>query len=273
MADDINIDAIEKDQEQAAEIVKPPRPRRYNRRASDRQTVKSSAWLISFTDVMALMLTFFVLLFSMSNPDPAKWELMKGDLKDTLQQNKQASDKTTQGKALNRGAQDTININKVDFEKALSLSYLEKLFQKQIDQDPLLKQIIMMKTNNGLIISLPQQLLFSAGQAAVGKEGEKALFNLAGILSRVKNRVEIVGHTDPRNISGDQFRSNWELSLARATNVAGILEKVGYTNNVTVRGHGSARYSDLSVEIPLLTRRDLSRRVDIVIMEDDGRSF
>ena len=252
-------------EETEAAVVKPMRIRRYGRRAGDKQNQRSSIWLISFTDVMALMLTFFVLLFSMSDPNKEKWEMLAEEFKENLSQ--------FQGQPLNRGAQDTINIDKVNYSRALSLSYLGKLFSKQISDEAILSSVKVMEMDGGLILSLPQRLLFDSGQATVKEAGVEALYSLAGVLNRIKNRIEIVGHTDPRRISGDQFPSNWELSLARAANVAGVLENVGYDNPLTIRGHASARFSDLDEALPIEQRRDLSRRVDIVIMEDDGQKM
>ena len=82
-----------------------------------------------------------------------------------------------------------------------------------------------------------------------------------------------MGHTDPRPITSDRFASNWELSLSRAANIAAVLENVGYDRPVTVRGYASARFDDISETVPISERLDLSRRVDIVIMEDDGRKM
>ena len=259
-------DVVDEDEEaEEVAVAKPIRVRRYGRRAGDKQRQVSSTWLISFTDVMALMLTFFVLLFSMSSPNKEKWEMLTEEFQENLNQ--------FQGQPLNRGAQDTINIDKVNFTRALSLSYLEKLFLKQISDEAILSAVKIMKIDGGLILSLPQRLLFDSGQASVKEAGVEALYSLAGVLNRIKNRIEIVGHTDPRRVSGDQFPSNWELSLARAANVAGVLEDVGYGNSLTIRGHASARFNDLSEAMPIEQRRDLSRRVDIVIMEDDGRKM
>jgi chemotaxis protein MotB len=90
-----------------------PIMRRYGRRAGDAQG--SSAWLVSFTDVMALMLTFFVLLFAMSHPKEEEWD----EFTDTVQENFNRFN----GQVLNRGQQDAINIEKVNWSKALDLNY------------------------------------------------------------------------------------------------------------------------------------------------------
>ena len=250
-----------KEQQAAAEIKIAPR-RRFNRRAGDNDGGSASTWLISFTDVMALMLTFFVLLFSMASPDEGKW--------DKLTQTAQESFNRFYGKPLHRGSEDAVNIDKINFSRALNLNYLKSIMAKLVKEEPILNDIRLISFDQRLIISLPQNLLFDSGQAEVKERGRKALFALSGTLSRIKNRLEVVGHTDPRPVTGGEFKSNWELSLARAANVAAVLETVGYTKPVKIRGHASARYYDLPLTLSEESRLDMSRRVDIVVMEDDG---
>lgn len=257
----------DKDVDKEDEVkVQPATPRRrFNRRRGDRGRGTASTWLLSFTDVMALMLMFFVLLFSMSNPDPAEWEKLAYTAKENFNR--------FQGRPLNRGAQDAINIERVNFSRALDLNYLKAIIANMIEQEPNLSKITMMLDGGGLIISLPQDLLFDSEQASVKEQGNRALFTLAGTLSRIKNRIEVVGHTDPRPISSAEFPSNWELSLTRAANVAAVLENVGYSRPITVRGHAAARYYDLPPTLSNSEKFDLSRRVDIVVMEDDGKGL
>ncbi len=239
--------------------------RRFNRRLGDEGGASgSSTWLVSFTDVMALMLTFFVLLFAMSNPDQKDWE----EFTEQIQENFNKFYGDTQ----QRGAQDAINIEKVNFSQALDLRYLSALFNKLIEQEPTLNVVTLTTNGNSLVVSLPQNLLFETGQADIKSAANKALFTLAGSLRRIKNRIEVVGHTDPRPTRGGYgYPSNWELSLARAISVASLLENVGYDRPILVRGQAAGRYYDLPTAMSEIERLDLSRRVDVVIMEDDGR--
>ena len=238
------------------------RTRHYGRRMGDQKNT-GSAWLVSFSDVMALMLTFFVLLFAMSNPKEKEWN----EFTDTVNENFNRF----YGRPLNRGTQDAINIEKINFSKALNLNYLRVIIEDLIEKEPGLNAVKLINQRGALIISLPQNMLFETGRAAIKSEANKALFTLAGSLTRIKNRVEIVGHTDPRPITSGRFESNWHLSLARAANVAAVLENVGYESTVVVRGQAAGRYADIPASLGEVERLDLSRRVDIVIMEDDGK--
>ncbi len=240
------------------------KPRYYRRRrrlSPDGQG--SSTWLISFTDVMALMLTFFVLLFAMSSPQKEKWE----DLTNNVQENFNKF----YGQPLNRGTEDSLSIEKVNFSKALNLSYLKAIIEKLIAQEENLQGIELIELPDRLIISLPQQLMFEAGQAEIKSEANKALFSLAGTLNRIKNSIEVVGHTDPTPVQTVRYDSNWSLSLYRALNVAAVLENLGYNKNITVRGMASGRYFDLNGDFTEQQKLSLSRRVDIVVLKDDGK--
>lgn len=243
-------------------------PRIIGRRRNDPGPAGAPMWLLTFTDVMALMLTFFVLLFTMTVPTEDAWDEMVAALQNEFN--------SFYGAAFTEGTEDTINLNRIDFDEALNINYLSALMEAEVKQNDLLKNVRLITMNDRLIVSLPSELLFAAGDAMVQENGSRALYALGGILNRIKNKIEVIGHADPRPIEGitNKFGNNWELSLARAGNVAAILKNVGYNRPLTIRGNSSGRYQDLA-KLTTMTdseKLDLSRRVDIVVMDNDGRS-
>ncbi len=233
------------------------------RKKFEDRDAQTNLWLITITDIMALMLTFFVLLYSMSSPREKQWE----ETVAALNNNFNAEYSPPQ----QDGMQDTVNIDKVDFGRATDLRYLRSVIEETLAHDETLKGVEIIAQRGRMILSLPQDMLFEPGRAEVNARGQQALFAIGGALSRIKNAIEVVGHADPRAIENNQtFRTNWDLSLARAMRVAGILENVGYPKPIAVRGMSSARYDDLDPAIPEARRLDLSRRVDIVILKDKG---
>ncbi len=225
---------------------------------------KVPLWLITFTDVMALMLTFFVLLYSMSVPQEDKWNEISDALTTKLNR--------FEGASFNSGSQDVINIDRVDQSRALDLGYLKALVTSALKRKGI-KDVFVFQNADRLIVSLPSDLLFKTGRADIQLGGKKVLFVLGGVLSRVKNRIEIAGHADPRPFQGQNngpYFTNWELSLARSASVAAVLSDVGYRREITIRGLSSARFEELPEDMDIDLRYDLSRRVDIVLMNDDG---
>lgn len=223
-------------------------------------------WLITFTDVMALMLTFFVLLYAMSVPQIEKWEGISSAL--SFKFNK------FEGDSFNAGSQDVINIDKISTSKALDLRYLKTIITSLLKERGI-EEALIYQNDKRLIVSLPSELLFESGSAQIGLDGKKVLFAVGGILARVKNRIEVVGHTDPNPINDDKamYRNNWELSLARAAALSAVLYEVGYSEDIAIRGLSSARYDEMSADASQEERYKLSRRVDIILMEDDGYRY
>ncbi len=224
----------------------------------------TSLWLITFTDVMALMLTFFVLLYSMSVPEEDDWKNITKGLQNQFTKTYSAES--------NEGPQDTISIEKIDFSKAQSLTYLNSVLANAISKDERLKNVSLIPQVDSLIVSVPQELLFESGRSEVSPKGKQVLYAMGNTMSRIRNRIEVIGHTDLQPIQNPdtQYDSNWELSLARAASVSSILENAGYTRPVIVRGLSSSRYEDLPEEMSEEERLSLARRVDIVLMPDDG---
>jgi chemotaxis protein MotB len=227
----------------------------------------SLLWLITFTDIMGLMLTFFVMMFAMSTPEEKPFAEMTSAL--------QSEFNRFYGRILNAGPEDSIDISRIDYDRALDIKYLEALMRSLVDRNQSLKtSVTLMPQDTHLMMSLPEDMLFDVGKAEIRENSTKALFALGGTFSRMKNSIELVGHADPRPMEGDKnspFASNWDLSLARAVAVAAALDKVGYTQPVAVRGASSGRYQDLEGIPDEKQRLDLSRRVDIDIMNHDGR--
>lgn len=223
-------------------------------------------WLISFTDVVALMLTFFVLLFSMSHPKEDAWTEMKMALIDQFA--------SFYSEPLFQGRLDFIDLRMTAFQEALDLSYLETLLNTAVTENKSLSDIKLTNQGTHLVLSFPEKLLFSSGDDTITKTGDEAIFALTGVLSGIANRIEIIGHADPTPISGNaKFKSNWELSLSRALSVAGRIRDKGYDRSLRVIGASSGRYGDISDSFSESERKALSRRVDIVLMEDDGRKL
>lgn len=237
----------------------------YNRRLGDGGSGGTPIWLISFTDVMALMLTFFVMLFAMSDTKSKSLADVMSSLKSELNK--------YYGRPLSQGQVDTINLDRINFDKALNINYLASIFVRLIQENEALDVVSIQVMEDHLILSLPQSLLFAPARAELSDDGARALYALGGALTRMKNQVEIVGHADPRPVTSENARydQNWALSLGRALSVSATLQSVGYDQPMILRGLGSGRYQDLPQDMPEAQKMDLSRRVDIIIHNHDGR--
>jgi len=220
----------------------------------------SRAWIVTFTDLVSLMLTFFVMLFAMSNVKVDRWEAMTDALSRTLSPNNGAVPATATAK---------FNVATVVRKAAINLDYLAGVLQETVVADQLLSQSRIVRLEDRLIIALPGDLLFQPGKAELSARARDALFSLGGVLRNLGNEIGVNGHTDPVPPVDSIYPSNWELSLARALSVAEALRHAGYPQDIVSYGFADSRFGELP-DLPLDQRRALGRRVDIVILPYRG---
>ncbi len=221
----------------------------------------SQAWLITFTDLTALMLTFFVLLFSMSEVQQGAWNAVVQSLAIKLNPVKA-------GPTQNRASQ--VPVTEIFIPKAVDLDYFRRVLADKVRGVEVLEQAVIQPLDDRLVISLPADALFERGSATLTEEAVNAAMVLSDALLVVGNRVDVIGHTDPDPVQSPAYPSNWELSLARATAMALALRDSGYPNQVSAFGYADSRFEDLSFELSEERRYQLGRRVDIVVRERAG---
>lgn len=226
----------------------------------ERDHKASQMWLLTFTDLVSLMLTFFVMLFSMSNVKLDRWDNVIDSLSQSLapEQVKTPISSTA-----------THNIATVFRKRAINLDYLTSVLREKIDSDELLKQTQFMRLEDRLVLALPGDLLFEAGRAVMTDRARAALFRLGGALSTVANQLGVNGHSDPSPVAGGDYASNWELSTARAAAVANQLRAAGYAEPIVAFGYSDSRYDQLP-PMPQAQRQLMGRRVDIVVFPTSG---
>lgn len=217
-------------------------------------------WLLTFADVMALMLTFFVLLYSMSSLDEGKWQ----KLTDAAGE----GEESFLAQKMNAGDSVALEIDRVDYRSALSISYVQTLLTKAAVNNDALKDMRIRPVQDRLVVSLPADALFAPGQAILTDEGVATLRALSPYLTRIRNSIEIVGHADPTPI-GDRnvYKSNRALSLARAVYTADAMVNEGYNRDISVKGLSGSRFFVLPDLQDTDDKNALARRVDIVILK------
>lgn len=218
------------------------------------------SWLIIFADLLALLLTFFVLMFSMSSVQVSKWEAIV----ESLSENLNPSQALIQEKDWQK-----IDAALVPKKESLSLAYLKKIFEDKLRYDPILRRSSLTLLDDRLAITLPADLIFEKGQSEFSEDASASMQELGASLQMLQNKITVVGHTDLEPTSGRFYPTNWELSLVRALSVARLIEQAGYSRNITSFGNGPSRFDELDENIPLDERYLLARRVDIIIHRED----
>lgn len=119
----------------------------------------------------------------------------------------------------------------------------------------------------GLVISLPQVILFSSGEDAVSPQALPTLSLIADVLRDIPNDVRLIGHADPVPIHNRRFRSNWDLSMARSQK---ILDLLSSRYGIAESRLSLASYGVYHPAAPndTVDGRASNRRVEIVILDE-----
>lgn len=215
----------------------------------------SKAWLVTFTDLIALMLTFFVMMFAMSAVKTVEWQNLTESLRErlsTVLERRQAAPSLR------------LDMPGTEARPGRDLDYLAGLMREQLRQTPALQGGVVRRETDRLFVSLPADILFNSGSFRLTERAASAVFTLGGALRNLTNRLSVAGHADPRQ-PRRRYPSNWELSLLRAQSVAAALRDSGYDGPILARGYGDAQFSQLPADLTADERNALARRVDIVI--------
>jgi chemotaxis protein MotB len=179
-------------------------------------------WMVTFADLMSLLLTFFVLLLSFSNMEIVKFRTMAGSVRNALGLKSELalSDIPSGSKLLPHLDPKEGDGGRADEEvKGELREMLESSELKDIGTVDV--------TPRGVVLRLKGDVVFDSGQAEIKSSALPFLDRLAGYIATVPNAVDVEGHTDNVPIATEFYPSNWELSAARAGRAARHLSERG----------------------------------------------
>mgnify|MGYP002413129985 FL=1 len=127
--------------------------------------------------------------------------------------------------------------------------------------------IPFVEQSDGVMIRLPENLLFASGSADLAPDGQKVIDRLADVLQKFPHQVRIEGHTDDSPITKSQYVANWDLSLARAKAVMQefVQERGLSPARFIVAGFGETKPL---VENTTEKNRQQNRRVEITVLSE-----
>jgi len=218
----------------------------------------TEAWMTTFADLVSLMLTFFILLISMSTMD-------KTGLSDIETSFRKAVS------VLDSGAKTELQIMP-PFEMQKLVSPAELMLAMRQNSMAMLQNSVLQHKVKGIIIKdrlylrVPDAVLFDHGSAKLKPENIKSIRKLAQMLAISPGKISVQGHTNINpDLSHSQFSDPWALSLARAASVLHVLEDEGVSpSRLSLVGYGPSR--PVSTEATPFGRSK-NRRVDIVISQ------
>lgn len=220
-------------------------------------------YLVTYADLITLLLALFVILYSASQVDQEKYEQVKKAFSKVFVSN---------GKGVLNGGEGILNNKSYSpiTQVELDTKSLDKLYSEaNVTLNHFIKDGSMNIRYNGteLVLSLSDDLLFASGSEKIKENGHIALDTLTKILQKYDKFVTVDGHTDNVPISNNKFGSftNWDLSVKRALEVGKYLIYKDFPErNIAIRGFAENRpIAENSTD----EGKKKNRRVEISISE------
>jgi chemotaxis protein MotB len=255
-------------------------------------------WIITFSDLMVLLMCFFVLMLSFSEMDVQKFKLMSGSLsaafgvqtqvraedppKGTSLEAQEFAPGTPDDVAPDEVRQHTLDstMNTLDLglEQRLreikaaearaeeQAQRLRDLFEQEIEDG----RILVRRDGAEVVIQLLEKDSFASGDAELESGSLAALAKVGSLVAGMKGAITVSGHTDNVPVrGGGKYRSNWDLSAARAASVAHELLAAGVApDRLMVSGHADTQ-PGVANDTP--EHRAQNRRVDITFVNGKER--
>jgi chemotaxis protein MotB len=249
------------------------------RKKEPEKAANHERWLVSYADFITLLFAVFVTLYAMSQTDKKKIDQVAASYRSAFGVTSGAASgkpeilpktdmmpipsvrnqiKNPEKPKVKNDGTVKVQATKQDFKNIMVT--LEKYLIENKAQD----KVTMDVTKRGLVISLKEAGFFDSGSAAVKPASHDLLAKIAEALLPFGNQISFEGHTDNIPMRSATFQSNWELSTARATNLARhVMDRHGLSpEKIAVTGYGEYRpVADNGTE----EGRKQNRRVDIVL--------
>ncbi|RYL95830.1 flagellar motor protein MotB [Sporolactobacillus sp. THM7-4] len=238
----------------------------------------SDRWLVTYSDLITLLLVFFVLMYSMSSIENQRFNALVSSLKSSFQGNSILQGMgyvhTDQGQAKPtipaiKKSLPSSQKNKENDERKLDTLYLK--LDRYIKENKLSPNVSLAETPRGIQLTFREKILFDLGKADIKPNAEPVLKQIGGILNEVPNDVSVEGYTDntPFRGSHSRIRSNWELSGVRAQKVMNYLIHKDKLPPSRFHFTGYGQYKPI-VKNDTPAHKAMNRRVNIVIMREQS---
>jgi chemotaxis protein MotB len=223
------------------------------RHSSDHENLER--WLLTYADLITLLLAFFIVMYSMSQVDAKKFGKMSQALSGVLKGG---------GVAIKKGNE----VGKAPGKGVMKIGHLVSIGHKIQDRFEKLGEDKLVSTElneRGLVIHIMESALFKIGSAQLEPKAKMTLDIIAQELAGVRNHIRVEGHTDNVPISTSKYPSNWELSSARATSVVRYFIDNHDIAPDRISALGYGEYRPLKPNNTPENRAQ-NRRVDIVVL-------
>lgn len=235
-----------------------------------REIDDSKRWLETFSDLMSLLLVFFILLFAFGQADLARFRLLSSSLRAafngvTVFAGGLGLGDGFDATGMSQAGVQMINIGALPSPREQDYLSISGKMTEYAESKDISDQVAVNVGEEGIYISLASALLFPSGSTQLSPEGQESLLTIAGLLNELPNEIRIEAHTDDQPTGSPVYTTNWELSSARSVSVVRYLHEAAEVRPERMSAVGLAEHRPLYPnDSP--EHRTLNRRADILIL-------
>jgi len=217
-------------------------------------------WLLTYADMITLLMIFFIVLWSMSTADSEKWQKISAAL--------QRAFSLELFESSGSGGQPSSSGPAVIDAKLVAFAAIKSQIGVLAQNNDVINDVDVRLDREGVVITLSGNFLFESGRADIRPDAVPLLDGIAAYLRLLPNEVRVSGHTDNVPIETPLYASNWELSSARAIAVVKYLTAAG----ITAERLGAVGFGEFRPLVPNDTRanRAKNRRAELLILFPEG---
>ena len=234
-------------------------------------------WLVSYADFMTLLFALFVVLFATAYRDNHAIQKVSQAIHVGFQHLGTFTGESTKSTIVDPNAPPDTSFdshpapvsnedkNLASNAMGVDIAELQRQLEAAIGQEIRSHEVVMHVTPEGFVISLKDLGFFNSGDADLRPGAAEKIGRIAKVLMQHELDLRIEGHSDDQPIHTPQFRSNWELSTARATAVLVFLIEHGGVDPAKISVAGYGQYRPVADNATPDGRR-MNRRVDLVVI-------
>ena len=224
------------------------------------------AWLLTFADLVSLLITFFVLLYSMKEVDQSRWDVINGSFQGVF---------AVQEALVFQAPTEFKNADVQLSFQGDSLPYLETLLHTEVKYDDVLSKIETSydERTNTLTIQLPTMQLFQSNSWQLTPQGKVAVAKLADHLRHWGNRMQVAGYAEPVTQPSADVPTAWELGMRRALTVVQSMYQRGVQSDIPAVSYGDSAVSESVPGLTIAQRAAWNRRVEVIVFGDKASAL
>lgn len=221
----------------------------------------AAKWLLTYSDMVTLLLCFFVLLLAFANTDMVKFKEVLGSMKDAFGIQREILVMGKEG-----GMKLPIKMESQPDATEKEKDRLVNLLKAMMEEEGVSKNTFITKDSNGVrleIMEVVGDVMFGPGDTKILPAAERLFRKIIPMIQATPYKITVQGHTDDLPISNSRFPSNWELSSARAGSVVRFFIQNGEVDPRRFSAVGCAHTKPL-FENDSPENRAKNRRVSII---------